>query len=193
MFSRELPPFKSMVGSLLIAMPEIQDGHFNRSVVYLTHHTQTEGARGIIINKPTDKIGCQEILDQLKMPVMDDVSFPPVLIGGPDHRMQGFILHTPELYYQETQKIAEGVCLTTTQEILGEIAMGHRPSKYLVAVGCATWAPSQMEEEIMGNLWLTTSATQEILFDTPHNQKWEKAIGLLGFSSNLFAPKAGKA
>ena len=106
MINRQLPPFKSMVGSLLVAMPEIQDSHFNRSVIYLTHHSQTEGARGIIINKPTDKIGCQEILDQLKMPVMDDISFPPVLIGGPDHRMQGFILHTPELsIYPETTTV----------------------------------------------------------------------------------------
>ncbi len=193
MAERELPPFESMKGSLLVAMPQMEDAAFQRAVIYLTHHTQTEGARGIVINNPTQKITCREILEQLKMPVTEDCSFPPVLIGGPDHRLQGFILHTPEVFYQETQKITDDICLTTTQEILGEIALGHKPNQYLVAVGCATWAPSQMEEEIMGNIWLSVPANKEILFETPYEQKWEKAISLLGFSANQFAPKAGKA
>lgn len=193
LMAKELPPFESMTGSLLVAMPQIEDPHFQRAVVYLTHHNRTDGARGIIINKPTDRISCQEILEQLKMPVTENCSFPSVLIGGPDHRLQGFILHTPEVFYQETQKITDDICLTTTQEILGEIALGHRPNKFLVAIGCASWAPSQMEEEIMGNLWLSVPCNKEILFDTPYEKKWEKAISLLGFSANQFSPKAGKA
>ncbi len=191
--ANELSPFTSMVGSLLVAMPQMEDPYFQRAVVYLTHHNQSEGARGIVINKPTSKITCQEILDQLKMPSAETNAFPPVLIGGPDHRLQGFILHTPEVFYPETQKITDDICLTTTQEILGEIALGHRPNQYLVAIGCATWAPSQMEEELMGNLWLSVPANKEVLFETPYEKKWEKAINLLGFSANLFAPKAGKA
>ena len=193
MVDKDLPPFATMTGSLLVAMPQMEDAHFQYSVIYITHHSPKDGTRGIVINKPTNRITCQEILEQLKMPVADEYTFPPVLIGGPDHRLQGFILHTPEVSYQETQKITDEVSLTTTQEILGEIALGHRPDKYLVAVGCASWAPSQMEEEIMGNIWLSVPANKEILFDTPYEQKWEKAISLLGFSANQFAPQAGKA
>lgn len=193
MFDRELPPFESLVGSFLIAMPEMEDKRFHHTVIYITHHTKEEGASGLIINQPTDKITCQEILEQLKMPHLESVVFPKILVGGPDHRMQGFILHTPEVSYPETQKITEEVSLTTTQEILGQIAQGNRPNKYLVAVGCASWAPSQMEEEIMGNLWLNTPANNEILFDVPFDQKWEKAMNLLGIVPDCFAPKAGKA
>jgi len=193
MFDRELPPFQSLVGSFLIAMPEMEDKRFHHTLIYITHHTQTEGASGLIINQPTDKITCLEILEQLKMPHLGNVIFPKILVGGPDHKMQGFILHTPEVNFPETQKITETVSLTTTQEILGEIAQGHRPDKYLVAVGCASWAPSQMEEEIMGNLWLNTPANNEILFDIPYDQKWGKAMNLLGINPNHFSPKAGKA
>ncbi len=193
MFNPDLPPFESLVGSLLIAIPEMEDKRFSQTVIYITHHTQTEGARGIILNQPTDKITCQEILEQLKMPCQEGISFPRVLIGGPDHKMQGFILHTPEVKYAETQKITESVSLTTTQEILGEIALGHQPQKYLVAVGCATWAPSQMEEEIMGNLWLNVPANNTLLFDTPYDQKWTEAMHLLGINPEQFAPRAGKA
>lgn len=193
MFHQELPPFKSFVGQLLIAMPEMEDKRFHHTVIYITHHSQTEGASGLIINQPTDKMTCQEILDQLKMPYKEDIVFPKVLIGGPDHRMQGFILHTPEVQYPETQKITDTISLTTTQEILGQIAQGNRPQKYQVAVGCASWAPSQMEEEIMGNLWLSVSATNDILFDEPYDKRWEKAMQLLGIYPAHFAPKAGKA
>ena len=91
------------------------------------------------------------------------------------------------------EKITNDICLTTTQEILGEIALGHKPNHFLVAIGCATWSPSQLEEEIMGNLWLPVPASMEIIFETPYEKKWEKAISSLGFSTNQFAPRAGKA
>ena len=193
MFNQELPPFESLAGSFLIAMPEMDDKRFYHAVIYITHHTQSEGASGIMINQPTDKITCREILEQLKMPCSDNVQFPKILIGGPDHKVQGFILHTPEISYPETKKITETVSLTTTQEILGDIAQGHQPNKYLVAVGCASWVPSQLEEEIMGNLWLNVPATKEILFDEPYDTRWEKAMQLLGICPDHFAPKAGKA
>ncbi len=193
MFNPELPPFESLVGHLLIAMPESEDKRFHHAVVYITHHSKDQGAKGLIINQPTDKITCQEILEQLQMPFKEEVVFPKILIGGPDHRMQGFILHTPEVSYPETEKITDSISLTSTQEILGQIAQGKQPAKYQVAVGCASWAPSQMEEEIMGNLWLNVPATDEILFDEPYDTRWEKAMRLLGICPEHFAPKAGKA
>ena len=43
-------------GKLLISDPSLKDGTFNRSVILLTHHTGDEGASGIILNQPTEKI-----------------------------------------------------------------------------------------------------------------------------------------
>lgn len=193
MFTRNLPPFTSLAGSLLIAMPDIEDKRFNRAVIYVTQHTENEGARGLIINKPLAKISCQDILAQLHIVYDENVHFPPILEGGPDRKMQGFILHTPDSFYPETLAVTNEVNLTSTQEILADIAVGKSPQNYLLAVGCATWSPSQMEEEIMGNIWLTAPANTDILFHTPYEERWEKALGILKINPDLFSARAGKA
>ena len=193
MFVRQLPPFCSMAGSLLIAMPNIGDKRFQQAVIYITQHTENEGASGLIINKPIPKISYQDILAQLRIKYDENTNFPPVLDGGPDHKMQGFILHTPDVFYPETMAVTNEVHLTATQEILTDIATGKSPLNYLLAVGCATWSPSQMEEEIMGNIWLTAPANNEILFQTPYEERWEKALALLGIISAQFSARAGKA
>ena len=193
MFTRHLPPFVSLAGSFLIAMPNVEDKRFQHAVIYITQHTENEGASGLTINKPLSKISCQDILAQLHIKYDTNVFFPPVLEGGPDHKMQGFILHTPDIFYPETIPITNEVHLTATQEILTDIAAKKAPQSYLMAVGCVTWAPGQMEEEIMGNIWLTVPANSEILFHTPYEERWEKALGLLGVNPDLFSARAGKA
>ena len=193
MLGRDLPPFATLAGSLLIAMPNIEDKRFQKAVIYITHHSENEGASGLVINKPIPKISCQDILAQLRIRYDEKASFPPVLDGGPDHKMQGFILHTPDSFYAETTPVTNQVHLTATQEILGDIALGKAPQNYLLAVGCCTWSPSQMEEEIMGNIWLTAPANSEILFHTPYEERWEKALKILGISPEMFSAQAGKA
>ena len=193
MFTRHLPPFTSFAGSFLVAMPNIEDKRFQHSVIYVTQHTENEGASGLIINKPISRISCQDILTQLRIKYDEKVCFPPVLDGGPDRKMQGFIVHTPDVFYPETIPVTNEVHLTATQEILVDIAQGKSPQNYLLAVGCCTWSPSQMEEEIMGNIWLTIPANTDILFYTPYEERWEKSLKLLGIMPELFSSRAGKA
>ena len=190
---RPLPPFNSLAGSLLIAMPDIEDRRFQHAVIYITHHTEKEGASGVIINKPFSRISCQDILSQLRIQYDKATYFPPVLDGGPDRKIQGFILHSPDVFYPETTAITNEVHLTATQEILTDIAAGKAPKNYVLAVGCCTWIPSQMEEEIMGNIWLTASASPEILFHTPYEERWEKSLKSLGINSAFFSARSGKA
>ena len=193
MFTRNLPPFSSLAGSFLIAMPNIEDKRFQKAVVYIAQHTENEGANGLIINKPIPKISCEDILTQLRIKYDEKVHFPPVLDGGPDRKMQGFILHTPDVFYPETVAITNEVHLTATQEILTDIALGKAPQNYLITVGCCTWSPSQMEEEIMGNVWLTAPANLDILFHTPYEERWDKALRQLGIIPENFSVRAGKA
>ena len=193
MFVRQLPPFTSLAGSFLLAMPDIEDRRFEKAVVYITQHSENEGATGLVINKPMSKISCQDILAQLKIQYDPMAAFPPVVNGGPDRKMQGFILHTPDSFYPETLPITNEVHLTATQEILTDIAAGKAPIDYLLAIGCCTWSPSQMEEEIMGNIWLTAPANTDILFHTPYEERWDKALNCLGINPDFFSARAGKA
>ena len=86
----------------LIAMPALQDPIFRRSVVYICEHN-TNGAMGIIVNKPLEKSQIEGILEKLKItPEPRDESIrldKPVMLGGPLAEDRGFILHTPPFQF----------------------------------------------------------------------------------------------
>ena len=81
-----------LTNQFLIAMPALGDPNFNQTVTYICEHT-SEGALGIVINRPMNvKLG--EILSQLAVDSVDDaVSDIPVLLGGPVQQDRGFVLH----------------------------------------------------------------------------------------------------
>ena len=58
-------------GQLLIAMPVMEDERFARSVIYVCAHS-SEGAMGIIVNRPAGSIDFPELLVQLN--IIDMVS-----------------------------------------------------------------------------------------------------------------------
>ncbi|MDE0176762.1 MAG: YqgE/AlgH family protein, partial [Defluviicoccus sp.] len=44
-----------LTGQLLVAMPQMEDSRFVRSVIYMCAHT-AEGAMGLVVNKLMDNI-----------------------------------------------------------------------------------------------------------------------------------------
>jgi len=53
-------------GQLLLATPKMTDFRFERAVILICSHN-TEGAMGIIVNKPTLELKFDDILEQLKI------------------------------------------------------------------------------------------------------------------------------
>ena len=121
-------------GQLLIAMPVMGDPRFERSVIYLCAHS-SEGAMGIIVNRPAGSIDFPELLvqldiikkaDQIKLP--ENAETMKVLKGGPVETGRGFVLHSSDFFIKDaTLKIDEGICLTATVDILKAIAKGAGP------------------------------------------------------------------
>src|SRR5437660_12514226 len=118
-------------GQLLIAMPVMGDPRFERSVIYLCAHS-SEGAMGIIVNRPAGSIDFPELLvqldiikkaDQIKLP--ENAETMKVLKGGPVETGRGFVLHSSDFFIQDaTLKIDAGMCMTATVDILKAIAKG---------------------------------------------------------------------
>ena len=186
--------FQSLKGPLLVAMPGIDDLRFNKTVIYIYEHTQELGAHGIVINKPAVKMSFNDILNQLKIdPVSDNEEHPQILLGGPDQITHGFIVHSGDYFTPETCYIQSNVAITSTQDILEDIAQGKGPENKLIALGCASWIRGQLEDEIMSNVWLTVPATWDLLFETPFDQKWSKAIETLGVNHFYLTNISGKA
>lgn len=182
----------------LIAMPGISDEPFARSVVYMCEHSN-RGALGLVINKPSD-INLKNLFDKVEMPLRrQDLTEAPVFQGGPVQVERGFVLHetmstgTEESAYGSTMSIPGGLEMTTSKDILEALSTGAGPRKVFVSLGYSAWAEGQLESEISENSWLTVQADPAVIFDTPIEQRYEKALGLLGLQSWMLASGVGHA
>ncbi len=185
----------------LIAMPGLQDQTFARSVVYLCEHS-ARGALGIVINKPSD-ITLKNLFDKVDLPLeRADLVSAPVFQGGPVSTERGFVLHEAvftdvdkpeETVYASTMTIPGGLEMTTSKDVLEALSTGAGPRKVLVSLGYSSWGEGQLESELGENSWLTVGADQAIIFDTPIEQRYDKALGLLGLQAWMLSSEAGHA
>ena len=185
----------------LIAMPGLQDEAFAKSVIYLCEHS-ARGALGLVINKPSD-INLSKLFDKVELPLgRDDLAGAPVFQGGPVQTERGFVLHEAvfqkdsapeEPVYASTMTIPGGLEMTTSKDVLEAIATGAGPRKVLVSLGYSAWGEGQLESELAENSWLTVSADVSVIFDTPVEQRYDRALSLLGLQSWMLAPDAGHA
>lgn len=179
----------SLKGHFLIATPAIESGFFKQTVIYICEHGET-GATGIIINKPLD-LHLADIFEHLNIQPLLSHDEVPVMAGGPVKVDRGFVLHSPNKIFDATLKVTSEVWLTTSKDVLAEIAAGSGPEKHLVALGSAGWSAGQLEQEIAENSWLTVVANEQVLFETTIKQKFEAAGNLLGIDIRLLTLQAG--
>jgi putative transcriptional regulator len=183
---------RSLQYQFLIAMPAMGDPNFNETVTYVCKHNAA-GALGIVINRPTE-MSLGEVFAQLSLEVLDKKQAErPVLSGGPVARDRGFVLHQSPNGYDSTLDTGGEVKVTVSPDILGALARGEGPDPVLVALGYASWGPGQLEAEFAANAWLTAPADHSILFETPFEQRWVAAVGLLGVDVHQIATYAGHA
>ena len=181
----------------LIAMPGLDDVAFARSVVYMCEHSD-RGALGLVINKPSD-INLQGLFDKVELPLRrSDLIDSPVFQGGPVQTERGFVLHEcmlagSESVYASTMTIPGGLEMTTSKDVLEALSNGAGPRKVFVSLGYSAWGEGQLESEISDNSWLTVEADLALIFDTPVEQRYDKALLLLGLQSWMLSPEAGHA
>ncbi len=187
-------------GQLLIAMPVMGDPRFERSVIYMCAHS-SEGAMGIMVNRPAGSIDFPELLvqlniinkaEQIKLP--GNAESMKVLRGGPVDTGRGFVLHSSDFYLENaTLKIADGICLTATVDILKAIAKGVGPKHAILALGYAGWAPGQLESEIQENGWLHCDADPDLIFGDDVEEKYVRALRKIGIDPGMLSNDAGHA
>jgi putative transcriptional regulator len=176
----------------LIAMPGLADPNFFHTVTYLCEHN-AEGALGIVINRPLS-INLREILQHMDLePATEAIGDQSIYLGGPVQQERGFVLHQPLGDWEATLKVSAEVGVTSSRDILMAIAAGEGPRHSLIALGYAGWGAGQLEQEIAANAWLAGPADERIVFELPHEQRWEAAAAKLGVDLNLLSGEAGHA
>ena len=185
----------------LIAMPGLADKIFRRSVIYLCEHSE-RGALGLVINKPSD-MNLKGLFEKIELHLSrPELGEAPVFQGGPVQTERGFVLHEPvfaegdkpeESVYASTMTIPGGLEMTTSKDGLEALATGAGPRKVLVSLGYAAWEQGQLESELAENSWLTVDADPAVIFDTPIEQRYDRALLLLGLEAWKLSPDAGHA
>lgn len=184
----------SLTGQLLVAMPQMQDPRFARSVVYLCAHSGEAGAMGLVVNKTIDALTVDELFVHLKIEPARPANRPqPVHFGGPVDPGRGFVLHSPDYREEGTLGIGDEFAMTATLDILRAIGKGEGPRQSLLALGYAGWAPGQLDAEIQANGWLSVPADTALVFDEADDNKWHRALAKLGVSPSMLSTDAGHA
>lgn len=180
-------------GKLLIAMPGMADPHFEKSVIFMCAHS-SEGAMGIMINKPVAGLSFHDLMQKLDLEVSPSTPNFPILYGGPMETGRGFVLHSGDYESSEaTLPVAEDVSLTATLDILRAMAEGRGPQHAIFALGYAGWTAGQIEDEILRNGWIHCDSDPELLFDTELDAKWSIALRRLGIDASGLSAHAGHA
>jgi putative transcriptional regulator len=176
----------------LIAMPNMADPHFARSLTYICEHND-QGALGVMVNRPTE-MTLKTLFEQIEIPLRDDVRAElPVYFGGPVQVDRGFVLHRPTGAWQSTLSINDGVGLTTSRDVLQAVGEGKGPEQILVSLGYAGWAPGQLEQELSQNAWLTVAADVNVIFSLPSDRRFAAAMDLLGVDPARLSDDVGHA
>lgn len=190
------PTLKKTINSLknhfLVAMPNLHDENFSGSVVYICEHN-AEGAMGLIINQQLD-IPAKAVFDRLDLEQNSNRGDELIFDGGPMQQDRGFILHsTCEQKWESTIYIGSDVSLSTSKDILGDIALGDGPEESLITLGYSSWEAGQLERELKENSWLVIPADSSVIFNTECAQRASAAALSIGLNLDMLALDSGHA
>lgn len=182
---------KYLSGQLLLAMPGIGDPRFEKAVIAMCTHDEG-GALGIGLGRIMPRIGLHELLRQFDI-APGAAPDAPIHVGGPVEPQRGFILHSLDWGGQESVSVGDHWGLTATLDILKAIAAGSGPSRWVVALGYAGWGAGQIEEEMKGNGWFATPASDHLLYECDVDSRWSAAFSSAGIDARLLNAGFGTA
>ena len=182
----------SLSHHFLIAMPNKVGEPFTKTVSYVCEHSNN-GTIAIVINRPLGPLKIGDLLKQKDLNSNSVFSEQPVLFGGPVEQERGFVMHLSDEKWRSTLTTPLGIGITTSRDILEAMASkdGKQTTPYLVLLGYASWAPGQLEQEMMRDCWITGPVDTAILFDIPFKARWAAAMRAAGVDPDklsLFDP-----
>ena len=166
---------QALPGEFLIAAPDMDDPRFDHAVILMVQH-DAGGAFGLIVNRPVEDEPLAKLLDELGQKSEGASGKIPVYAGGPVEADVGFVLHSAEYKQPETMKIDGQVAVTSSPEVLRDIAAQKGPQHYIFAFGYAGWGPGQLESELKARAWFTAPGDAKLLFGDDPQKLWQDAL-----------------
>ncbi|MFP6626230.1 MAG: YqgE/AlgH family protein [Deltaproteobacteria bacterium] len=174
---------------LLIAMPQLADPNFARTVVLMVEH-QVEGSFGLVINRPAET-PVSEVLGAIDVGWQGDPR-EPTWLGGPVQPETGWILHEHVIGLEDTntREITPGLFLSSAPEALKLIA-DTPPKRVRFILGYAGWGPEQLDRELTEGSWVNSDVSSDLIFETSAEGLWEKAVRRIGIDPDSLVPASG--
>jgi putative transcriptional regulator len=148
---------------------------------------------GLVVNHRSE-YNLEEVLRQMDIAHdSPELGRQPVLVGGPVQPDRGFVLHDDPRDFGATLRFGDGLAVSTSREILQEMARGEGPARTLITLGYAGWTAGQLEAELAQNAWLTVPCDKAICFDTPLERRWEAAARSIGVDISSLGDQVGHA
>lgn len=171
--------FQNFQPCFLIALPQLDDPHFEKTVVLLTDYNP-EGAGGFIINRKSDLILGDSVIisDGTINPAYNNMILH---FGGPVDQEKIWILYDSDVFNEpHSVELAPGINLARDIEILLNKEKSLETNQIRVVNGYSGWSPNQIEAEIAASFWITAPLMKDLIFNTSPEEIWEKAIQRLG-------------
>ena len=172
---KDAPARASLAGQLLVATPSMGDPRFSQTVILMARHDKN-GAFGIVINKPLGERPLAGLLAALGEKDDGVAGSVRVFAGGPVQPEIGFVVHSADYRRAGTIVVDGRVAVTSTREILRDIARKQGPQKSLLAFGYAGWGPDQLDGEMALRAWFTAQEDVDLIFDLDRAKVWDEAM-----------------
>jgi putative transcriptional regulator len=147
------PSSRSLAGSLLVAHPNMLDPNFRRSVLFISEHDPSEGALGVIINRPLDR----QVTDLVTDEPPAGLAEVPVFLGGPVGKNQ-LMFAAFEWHQSGGLKLNHHVALEGTSDAADQ----RKIISVCAFVGYAGWGAGQLENEMKQKAWLRRKASPSV-------------------------------
>jgi putative transcriptional regulator len=108
----------------------------------------------------------------------------PVVWGGPVESRSGTVVTVGPLGSDdEGVQLPNGLAVTHSQDALLRLLAGRVP--LMLCLGYAGWGAGQLDKEIEAGSWLWTDGDAEIVFGTPPEQRYDRALATLGLTAGM--------
>jgi putative transcriptional regulator len=183
----------TLAPSLLVAMPQLLDPNFRRTVVLIVHHDET-GTFGLVLNRISD-VSVGDLCGTLGIEWCGD-EVAPLAWGGPVQPNTGWILigglpvgAGSAEDGEEITEIDSGLHFAGSLETLRRVADAP-PEQFRLFLGYAGWGPGQLEAELAQGAWLVAPLRAEVVFASP-DEMWEGVVRSLGVDPSTLVSTPG--
>ena len=155
----------------LIAVPQLDDPNFHRSVVVLLEQGDG-GALGVIVNRETNLL----LTELCKDHAIDYAGDPHKRVrrGGPVQPEQGIVIYGVEHQDPEGRPVSPALHVSASTGTLTRLCGLTGGGRFHCLSGYSGWAPGQLEREINEGSWIVIPVDARLILDVSPEKMWEQ-------------------